>query len=162
MKVRFARNGTGSHARYIMRVRLLSLGDLSIVSFAHAKTSCCSSTSAFASDIHSTFHTRPPQTLLKQHVLQSPPIRDAPPSGHRATADPLHHALARGTSSSFRSRSASANYASKKRPTLKVYEDGILTKAKVPGRRCPTCASKGSTVWVIPGKKCPQCGTLVN
>ncbi|KAK5174107.1 uncharacterized protein LTR77_001187 [Saxophila tyrrhenica] len=32
----------------------------------------------------------------------------------------------------------------------------------VPGRRCPACAAKGETVWVIPGKRCPQCGTQVN
>ena len=33
---------------------------------------------------------------------------------------------------------------------------------QVPGRKCPNCAAKGQTVWVIPGKRCPQCGTQVN
>ena len=33
---------------------------------------------------------------------------------------------------------------------------------QVPGRRCPTCAEQGQTVWVIPGRTCPYCFTEVN
>ncbi|KAJ9623552.1 hypothetical protein H2203_005814 [Taxawa tesnikishii (nom. ined.)] len=32
----------------------------------------------------------------------------------------------------------------------------------IPGKKCPACAAKGQTVWVIPGKQCPQCRTEVN
>ncbi|KAL2201707.1 hypothetical protein CC79DRAFT_1338705, partial [Sarocladium strictum] len=31
--------------------------------------------------------------------------------------------------------------------------------SKVPGTRCPVCASQGNEVWVIPGRLCGQCGT---
>ncbi|SMQ45927.1 unnamed protein product [Zymoseptoria tritici ST99CH_1A5] len=37
-----------------------------------------------------------------------------------------------------------------------------IRQTPVPGRRCPNCASRGATVWVIPGKRCPHCGTEVN
>ncbi|KAI8966075.1 hypothetical protein F5Y11DRAFT_343766 [Daldinia sp. FL1419] len=30
-----------------------------------------------------------------------------------------------------------------------------------PGKRCPTCQSKGQEVWVLPGRDCPYCGTYV-
>ncbi|PIB00770.1 hypothetical protein CB0940_01211 [Cercospora beticola] len=36
-----------------------------------------------------------------------------------------------------------------------------IRERPVPGRRCPTCAARGATVWVIPGKRCPSCGTEV-
>ncbi|KAL9534668.1 hypothetical protein SMMN14_00322 [Sphaerulina musiva] len=31
----------------------------------------------------------------------------------------------------------------------------------VPGKKCPSCISRGQTIWVIQGKRCPQCGTEV-
>lgn len=37
-----------------------------------------------------------------------------------------------------------------------------ILQQQVPGRRCPSCMSRGQTIWVIPGKRCPQCGTEVN
>ncbi|KAM3419281.1 hypothetical protein BST61_g5218 [Cercospora zeina] len=36
-----------------------------------------------------------------------------------------------------------------------------IRERPVPGRRCPNCAARGATVWVIPGKRCPSCGTEV-
>ena len=42
-----------------------------------------------------------------------------------------------------------------------VFLIGLITYT-VPGRKCPACAAKGQTVWVISGKCCPQCGTPVN
>ncbi|KAF1808987.1 hypothetical protein P152DRAFT_476917 [Eremomyces bilateralis CBS 781.70] len=40
-------------------------------------------------------------------------------------------------------------------------EDGVVQVMTIPGRKCPTCGAKGTTVWVIPGKACPACGTVV-
>ena len=41
-------------------------------------------------------------------------------------------------------------------------DDPAPADMPVPGRKCPTCLSRGQTVWVIPGKCCPQCGTPVD
>lgn len=47
-------------------------------------------------------------------------------------------------------------------PISHLHMVSVLTNDQVPGRKCPTCLTKGNTVWVIPGKRCPQCGTQVN
>ncbi|KAI1392383.1 uncharacterized protein F4822DRAFT_425592 [Hypoxylon trugodes] len=37
----------------------------------------------------------------------------------------------------------------------------VDTSGTAPGKRCPTCQSKGTEVWVLPGRDCPYCGTYV-
>ncbi|CAG8948752.1 hypothetical protein HYFRA_00001873 [Hymenoscyphus fraxineus] len=43
--------------------------------------------------------------------------------------------------------------------TLQTTNPGVKVVPKMPGVRCPTCASNGQESWVIPGRQCGYCGT---
>ncbi|GAB7364072.1 hypothetical protein MBLNU230_g4625t1 [Neophaeotheca triangularis] len=48
-------------------------------------------------------------------------------------------------------------------PEFEFFSTALAIRERpVPGKRCPQCAARGQTIWVIPGKRCPQCRAEVN